>query len=67
MPILQLIIFKIPAPLLCLIVVGGSVIFTITGVLAVRRFVPRKRLQLHHEVADPILGALADTYAVLIA
>lgn len=67
MSIMQLLILKIPSPLLCLMVVGGAVLFAMTGVVTVRRFVPHKRLQAHHDVADPILGALAATYAVLIA
>ncbi len=67
MPITQFLILKIPTVLLGIIVIGCAVLFAIFGGLLVRRFVPHKRLQLHHDVADPILGALAATYAVLVA
>lgn len=67
MPIMQQLLLKIPSPILCLIVVGGGVTFSITGVLTVRHFISHSRLKTHHDVADPILGALAAVYAVLLA
>ncbi|MFA5271092.1 MAG: hypothetical protein WC412_01975 [Candidatus Omnitrophota bacterium] len=66
MSTLQFTIFKIPSPVLCLIIVGAGAIFSIVGVLGVRYFVPHARLRAHHDVADPILGALAVIYAVLL-
>ncbi len=67
MPIMQLILLKFPIYVLGLIVVGGAVLFTISGSLIVHHFVPHNRLKLHHDVADPILGVMGAIYSVLIA
>ncbi len=67
MPVMQQLLLKIPSSILCLIVVGGGAVFSIAGVLTVRHFIPYSRLKTHHDVADPILGALAAVYAVLLA
>ncbi len=67
MPIMQQLLLKIPSFILGLIVIGGAVAISIIGLLIVRRFVSHSRLKVHHDVADPILGALAAVYAVLIA
>lgn len=67
MPLAQQILLNIPSFLLCLIVVGGFTAFSIGGLLLVRRFVPHSALKDHHDVADPILGALGALYAVLLA
>jgi len=67
MPIMQLILLKIPAFILGIVIVGIVTAFSVTGVLIVRYFIPHGRLKTHHDVADPILGAIAAVYAVLIA
>jgi hypothetical protein len=67
MPIAQQLLLNIPPFILGLIVIGSAVAISIIGLLIVRRFVPHSRLKTHHDVADPILGALAGVYAVLIA
>jgi len=67
MPILQFLIFKIPAVLMCLIIVGAASTLSIAGVLVVRHFIPLARLRTHHDVAAPILSAIAAIYAVLLA
>ena len=67
MPIMQQLLFKVPSFILGLTVVGGVVVFSIVGLLVVRRFISHNQLRTHHDVADPILGALAAIYAVLIA
>lgn len=67
MPLTQQLLLRIPSAILCLIVVGSGVSFAIAGVLTVRHFIPHSRLKTHHDVADPILGALAAVYAVLLA
>jgi hypothetical protein len=59
--------FWFPAWLLGPFVIGGFTLFSIVGLLIVRRFVPHSRLRTHHDVADPILGAVGAVYAVLIA
>jgi len=53
--------------LLGIFVIGGAAAFAVAGVLTVRRFVHYSKLKNHHDVADPILGAAAAVYAVLIA
>jgi ABC-type multidrug transport system fused ATPase/permease subunit len=67
MPVMQLLILKIPFFILGMIVVGGFAAFAVAGVLIVRRFIDHSRLRTHHDVADPILGALATVCAVLLA
>jgi ABC-type multidrug transport system fused ATPase/permease subunit len=67
MPIMQQLLYRIPSLLLGLLVVGGAVAFSMLGLLIVRRFISHNKLRTHHDVADPILGALAAIYAVLIA
>ncbi len=67
MPILQRLLLAIPWFVLGLIIIGGAIIFAIVGSLIVRRFISHNKLKTHHDVADPILGALAAVYAVLIA
>ena len=67
MPIGQLLLLKIPSFILGLMIVGGAMLVSVIGVLIVRRFIPTNRLKIHHDVADPILGAIAAVYAVLIA
>jgi len=67
MPITQQLILKIPLPVLGLIFVGGAVLYSIAGVLAVHHFVHHSRLKIHHDIADPMLGAVAAVYSVLIA
>jgi len=67
MPILQQLILKIPLTILGLIFVGGAILYSVIGVLVVRRFVHPDKLKVHHDVADPMLGAVAALYSVLIA
>ena len=67
MPITQQLLLKVPSFFLGLMVVGSVVVFSIVGLLVVRRFISHNKLRTHHDVADPILGALAAIYAVLIA
>jgi hypothetical protein len=67
MPIIQQLLFRVPPYLLGPIVVGTFTLFSVAGLLIVRHFVPHSRLKTHHDVADPILGAVSAVYAVLIA
>jgi hypothetical protein len=53
--------------LLALMIVGGTVGFSVLGALIVRRFVRQSTLKAHHDVADPLLGAMGAIYAVLMA
>ena len=45
MPITQRILLEIPTFILGLIVVGGAVILTLSGLLIVRHFIPHSRLK----------------------
>jgi len=64
---MQKLLFYVPTPILGLLVIGGAVVFSVTGALVTRHFIAHKRLKAHHDVADPMLGALAAVYAVLVA
>ncbi|MCX5681783.1 MAG: DUF4239 domain-containing protein [Candidatus Omnitrophica bacterium] len=63
----QSILLNVPSVLLCIGVVGGTVLFSVVGVLVVRHFVHHTKLKTHHDVADPILGALGAVYSILLA
>ena len=67
MSIAQQLILNIPMPVLGLIFVGVAVLYSIAGVLTVHHFIHHSKLKPHHEIADPMLGAIAATYSVLIA
>lgn len=67
MSITQQLLLKIPSLILGLIIVGGFTAFSVAGLLIIRRFIPHGKLKAHHDVADPILGALSAVYAVLLA
>jgi len=64
---MQRLLLEIPAFILGLIVVGGAVALTLSGLLIVRHFIPHNKLKVHHDVADPILGVMGAVYSVLIA
>lgn len=49
-----------------LIVIGAFVAFTIIGILLIRRIIPIKKLQLHHDVAGFVFANLGVLYAVLL-
>ncbi|TAM42429.1 DUF4239 domain-containing protein [bacterium] len=67
MPINQQLLLKFPSFILGLLVIGGLVTISIIGLLIVRHFISPGRLKAHHDVADPILGAVAAIYAILLA
>jgi hypothetical protein len=67
MPITQLLLLKVPVLVLGLIFIGAAVVLSIAGLLTVRYFIPQSKLKAHHDVADPMLGALGAVYAVLLA
>jgi len=67
MPFAQLLLLNVPPFILGLIIIGLAVAFATGGLLIVRRFVHHDRLKIHHDVADPILGAVSTIYAVLLA
>ena len=67
MSIVQLLLLKIPTFILGFLIVTGAAVFSILGLLLVRSFIPFSRLKAHHDVADPILGAMGAVYAVLLS
>lgn len=67
MPLGQQLLVKFPLVVLGFIIVGGIVLFYVVGLLAVRRVFPHHLMRKHHDVADPLLGALGAVYAVLLA
>jgi hypothetical protein len=67
MPIMQWVLAEVPFFVLGLVVVGGAVGLTISGLFVVRRLIPHNRLKVHHDVADPLLGVMGAVYSVLLA
>ena len=67
MSIAQQMILNVPLPVLGMLFVGIAVLYSITGVLTVRHFIHPSKLKVHHDIADPMLGAVAAVYSVLIA
>ncbi len=68
MPLTQWLILNVPTWLLGLLVVGGVVLLSVTGLFACRPLLPHHtKLREHHDVAGPILGVVGVLYAVLLA
>ncbi|MDD5155766.1 MAG: DUF4239 domain-containing protein, partial [Candidatus Omnitrophica bacterium] len=67
MPLTQQLLLRCPYFILGPAIVGLAIAFSITGLLLVRHFFHHSKLKAHHDVADPILGALGTVYAVLLA
>lgn len=63
----QVVLLRVPTPLLGLIMIGFTLALAIAGLLVVRRLIPQHRLKLHHDVAGPIFGTVGVIYAVLLA
>ncbi|MBP7056483.1 MAG: DUF4239 domain-containing protein [Candidatus Omnitrophica bacterium] len=66
MSITHALLFYIPSWLLGLLIVGGMTVFSVIGLMFVRRIVPHHKLRVHHDVAGPIFCTLGVIYAVLI-
>lgn len=67
MPFSQWILLNIPSFVLCLLIVGITVAFSVIGILIVRRLTSHDRLKHHHEAATPIFGTIGVVYAVMLA
>ncbi|MDD5633667.1 MAG: DUF4239 domain-containing protein [Candidatus Omnitrophica bacterium] len=67
MPITQQLILNVPLCVFGLVFAGIFALYAVAGVLIVRRFIHHSKLKVHHEIADPMLGAVAVIYAVLLA
>ena len=58
---------EVPAPVLVLVVVGGTVGIVLLGVWAVRRWVPATRDGFDSEVSSQVLGVVASLFGLLLA
>ncbi|MDP3790606.1 MAG: DUF4239 domain-containing protein [Candidatus Omnitrophota bacterium] len=67
MPFMQSVLFTIPTPVLCLLIVGGSVAISVGALLVVRSFVPHHRLKQHNDVTGSVFATVGVLYAVLLA
>jgi hypothetical protein len=67
MSLTQQIILLVPSWLLALLMIGGTSVLSVVGLLTVRHFIPQHSLKNHHEVASPIFGTLGTIYAVFLA
>lgn len=67
MSITQTILLNVPSVVVGAIIVSATLTLSVAGLLIVHHFIPHHKLKLHHDVADPILGALGAVYAVLLA
>lgn len=67
MPFAQKLLLNIPPLFLGIIIVGFAVVFSICGILIIRRFISHEKLKIHNDVAGFIFGTLGVTYAVLLA
>lgn len=66
MSLTQWALLIIPTPLLCIIIVAGSVALAVAALLVVRSFVPHHRLKQHNDVAGSIFATVGVLYAVLL-
>ena len=67
MPFAQWILVKIPAPVLCLLIVGIFSFLSISFLLIMRSFIPHHRLKQHNDVTGSIFSTVGVLYAVLLA
>ncbi len=66
MPLTQQLLLNIPTLPLGIIIVAISIIFSVTGLFLVKRYVPHQKLKAHNDVAGAIFGTFGVMYAVLI-
>lgn len=66
MVLTQWLLYHIPSGILGSIILVGSTVLSIAGLLIVRRFVPHHRMKLHNDVAGPMFATLGVVYAVLL-
>lgn len=62
----QYFLLNVPSLAIGIIMVGGMVVFSVIGVLIVRKIAPHHKLRGHHDVAGPIFCTLGVIYAVLL-
>ena len=67
MPLIQLILLKVPTIALGTVIVAGVVAISICGLLIIRRFVGIEKLKIYHDVAGPLYHTLGVIYAVVLA
>ncbi|MBX9696367.1 MAG: hypothetical protein K2Z81_28525, partial [Cyanobacteria bacterium] len=50
----------------CFLIVGGSTVLSVTGMLMIRKSASRERLESCHEVAGILLSIIGTLYAILV-
>jgi hypothetical protein len=67
MPAGQWIMLNVPTLAILVIMLAIAAVFSVVGLLIVRRFVPPEKLRSDHDIAGPIHGSIGVIYAVLLA
>jgi hypothetical protein len=67
MNLIQLLLYHVNPAALIILIVGGTVLLSISGLLVVRRIVPIHRLKAHNDVAGFMFATLGVIYAVMLA
>ncbi|MBI2322651.1 MAG: hypothetical protein HYU88_11345 [Chloroflexi bacterium] len=63
----MILLAAMPLALAGVLIVGGTIVLAVVGLLAVRRLVPVPTLRSHNDVAGFIFATLGVIYAVLLA
>lgn len=67
MSFVQTLLLNVPPLVLGTVIVAISIVFSILGLLLVRRFISHQKLKLHNDVAGFMFATLGVIYAVLLA
>lgn len=67
MPFAQQLILTVPPLFLALIILVIAIVFSVGGLLVMRRIFHHQRLKAHNDIAGPIFSTLGVIYAVLLA
>lgn len=60
-------LYSVPAPLGAALIVGGTVLLSVAGLLLVHRLVPHALRRSHNDVAGVLIAVVGVVYAVLLA
>lgn len=67
MSFVQICLYYYPSYLIAFVMVLSAVLFSIVGLLLVRRIMPVHKTKLHNDIAGPIFATLGVIYAVIVA
>jgi hypothetical protein len=67
MSLIQTLLYRLPTPLLGLMIVTVYVVLSIIGLCLIRRFFSAHIFKLHNDIADPLFTTLGTIYAVILA